>query len=83
MEPTTAVAKWGNALAIRIPKSVVEQAHLCEGDAVQFKVEDPGVISVVRVNRAEPTLDDLLASVIPQNRHEETDWGPRRGKEVW
>ena len=79
---TTAVAKWGNAPAIRIPKSVMQKAGLHEGDAVNFDVQAPGII-VVRVARVQPTLDDLLAGVTPENRHSETEWGRPRGNEVW
>ncbi|HLH03162.1 MAG TPA: AbrB/MazE/SpoVT family DNA-binding domain-containing protein [Bryobacteraceae bacterium] len=41
--PVTAVAKWGNAPAIRIPKSVMQEAELHEGDAIDFEVQEPGV----------------------------------------
>jgi antitoxin MazE len=78
----TAVAKWGNAPAIRIPKSVMQKANLHEGDAVDFEVEAPGVI-VVRAARIQPTLEDLVAGITPRNRHGETDWGTLRGNEVW
>ncbi len=77
-----AVAKWGNAPAIRIPKSVMEKANLREGDAVDFEVERPGVI-IVRAARVQRTLEDLVAGITPQNRHGETDWGKPKGNEVW
>lgn len=78
----TAVAKWGNAPAIRIPKSVMQKANLHEGDAVNFEVKAPGVI-IVRASRTQPALDDLVAGITPKNRHHETDWGKPRGNEVW
>ena len=28
------------------------------------------------------TLDEMCASITPENRHEETDWGPDVGKEI-
>jgi len=79
---STAVAKWGNAPAIRIPKSLMQKADLHEGDAVDLEVEGPGVI-VVRAARIRPTLEDLVAGITPQNRHGETDWGRAKGNEVW
>ena len=78
----TIVAKWGNAPAIRIPKSVMEQANLHEGDAVNFEVEAPGVI-VVRAAVVQRSLEELVAEITPQNRHSETDWGKPQGNEVW
>ncbi len=80
--PGTSVAKWGNAPAIRIPKSVMQKANLHEGDAVDFEVKAPGVI-VVRVARSRPALEDLVAGITPKNRHGETDWGKPRGNEAW
>ena len=29
------------------------------------------------------TLDELVAGITPDNRHEEIDWGPPVGNEVW
>jgi antitoxin HicB len=29
------------------------------------------------------TLDELAERITPENRHEETDWGPPEGREVW
>lgn len=78
----TAVAKWGNAPAIRIPKSIMQKASLHEGDAVEFEVEGPGVI-IVRAARIQLILEDLVAGITPQNRHRETDWGKPKGNEVW
>lgn len=82
MAHTTAVARWGNAPAIRLPKAVMHKASLQEGDAVEFEVQAPGVI-VVRAARIRPTLEDLVARMKPKNRHGETDWGKPRGNEVW
>lgn len=78
----TTVAKWGNAPAIRLPKSVMQKANLHEGDAVDFEVEGPGVI-VVRATRAQRTLEDLVAGITARNRHQETDWGKPKGHEAW
>jgi antitoxin MazE len=82
MASVTAVAEWGNARAIRIPKSVLQKANLREGDAVVFEVKKPGII-VVRAVRTQPALEDLVAGITPQNRHGETGWGKPRGNEVW
>ncbi|MGC1898616.1 MAG: AbrB/MazE/SpoVT family DNA-binding domain-containing protein [Pseudolabrys sp.] len=34
------VAKWGNSLAIRLPRSVVEVLGLKEGDSIEIHVAD-------------------------------------------
>jgi antitoxin MazE len=78
--PKAQLAKWGNSLAVRIPKAVAEQARLQEGDsivieAVQGRIE-------LRPAARIPTLEELVAQITLENRHEETDWGPDVGKEI-
>ncbi len=77
--PKAQMAKWGNSLAVRIPKEVAEQARLKEGDAVEIKAAK-GKIEVCRAERI-PTLEELVAQITPENRYPETDWGPDIGRE--
>ena len=67
------IAKWGNSLAIRIPKAIAKQASLAEGDAVKLTLDREGSI-VVRPARRRYELSDLVAGITPQNRHRLTDW---------
>lgn len=78
---TATIRKWGNSLALRLPRAVAQQINVSEGQSVELKVTADKLI--VRPARRRPTLDELLAKVTPQNIHPETDWGPPRGKEVW
>jgi antitoxin MazE len=78
----TQLAKWGNSLAVRIPKSVVGTARLQEGDEVTLAVGKGGAI-VMRPARRKYRLDELVSKITAKNRHDETDWGPQVGKEAW
>ena len=78
----TQLAKWGNSLAVRIPKSVVGTARLQEGDEVTLAVGKGGAI-VMRPARRKYRLDELVSKITARNRHDETDWGPQLGKEAW
>ncbi len=78
----TQLAKWGNSLAVRIPKSVVGTARLREGDEVTLAVSKGGAI-VMRPARRKYRLDELVSKITARNRHDETDWGPQVGKEAW
>jgi len=78
--PKAQVAKWGNSLAVRIPKSVAEQARLREGDPIMIEALD-GHVELHPAERI-PTLEELVARITPENRHKETDWGHDRGKEI-
>jgi antitoxin MazE len=72
--------KWGNSLAVRIPKPVAEKAHMREGDPI-FVEARKGRVEIRSVDRI-PTLEELVAQITPENRYEETDWGRDVGKEV-
>ncbi|MEY2394850.1 MAG: antitoxin MazE [Acidobacteriaceae bacterium] len=78
--PKAQIAKWGNSLAVRIPKAVAEQARLQEGDAILIEVLE-GHIEVRPAERI-PTLEELVAQITPESRHGETDWGTDVGKEI-
>ena len=78
--PKAQVVKWGNSLAVRIPKTVAEQARMKEGDAILIRAAR-GRIELRRSEKI-PTLEELVAKITPENRYEETSWGRDRGKEV-
>ena len=76
----THVQKWGNSLALRIPRGVVAEAGLAEGAPVELTVEG-GRLVVVPALR--PTLNALLADVTEDNLHAVVDTGPAVGDEAW
>ena len=78
--PKAQVVKWGNSLAVRIPKPVAEKAGVAEGDPVILEAER-GEIKLVRSERI-PTLKELVSQITPQNRYEEISMGAERGKEI-
>jgi antitoxin MazE len=78
--PKARVVKWGNSLAVRIPKTVAEQARLQEGDPILIEARDGRV--ELRPTERIPTLEELVAQITPQNRHKELDCGPPVGKEI-
>lgn len=73
------VQKWGNSLAIRIPKALAREAGLAEGTPVDFSVDEDAVI--IRPKRY--SLEKLLAQVTPENLHPETATGKPVGREAW
>ena len=74
------IVKWGNSLAVRIPKLVAEKAEVEEGDAIVLEAAR-GQIRLVRRERV-PTLKELVAQITPENRHEEISAGQERGREI-
>ena len=78
----TTIQKWGNSLAVRIPKAFVKEAHVAYGTAVDLSVNDG---KIVIDPHAEPAyrLEDLLKGVTKRNLHAEVDTGAAIGREVW
>ena len=76
------VQKWGNSLALRIPRSFAIEAGLSQDSPVELKLEK-GRIVITPVTVGEPRLEDLLAAVTPENIHAEVDSGDAVGREVW
>lgn len=81
MATTTRIAKWGNSLGLRLPKSVALEAQVDEGDTVDVSVKNGAI--VIRPSRATYSLERLVSRITPRNRHDETDWGVRVGGESW
>ena len=82
MPNETAVSKWGNSLAVRIPLAIAREAGLSEGDSVALTLDPEGAI-VLRPSRRRYDLAELVSRITPKNRHHETDWGRKRGRESW
>jgi antitoxin MazE len=78
----TRVQKWGNSLAVRIPKSLASEAHLGQDSEVEMSLVDDRIV-LVAVPVPAPTLDELLAGVTPANLHGELDTGAPVGNEAW
>lgn len=81
-----AFQKWGNSLALRVPKLIAQEIGATDGKTAEMSVRDGKlVIEVTKPKRRKRryTLDELVAGITPENRHQELDWGPPVGNEVW
>lgn len=75
------ISKWGNSLALRLPRRVADEIRLVEGMPVNVEVED-GSLRVTPARRRFK-LTDLLQG---EHKHEKTgeiDWGKPVGEEAW
>ena len=76
------IQKWGNSLAVRIPKVFAEDAHIENGTEVEISREGTS-IRLKKVQRTAPTLDELVSAITETNRHAEVDFGSAEGAEAW
>jgi antitoxin MazE len=78
--------KWGNSLALRIPKAFAQEIGASVGKAANMEVRDGKLvveIAKAKSRRRRFKLEQLVAGITPENRHRELEWGPRVGNEVW
>ncbi len=78
----TRIQRWGNSLALRIPKSFATEIGLNQDSSVEISLMD-GRLVVVPVAKQKLTLEKLLAQVTDQNLHREVDTGVTVGRETW
>ena len=76
------VQKWGNSLALRIPKPFAEDTEVQEGTIVDLSVAE-GKLVVAPVRKKKATLKQMLAKVHRSNLHGEIHSGPAVGQESW
>jgi len=78
----TRIQRWGNSLAIRIPRAYVADSHLEENMTVEITQEDGHLVITPQPARRW-SLAALLAGVTPDNIHREVETGPSVGNEEW
>jgi antitoxin MazE len=78
----TKVQKWGNSLALRIPKTFALDAQLENDSVVEISLVD-GQIVITPVSTSTWTLEELLSGVKSDNLHHEVDSGDAMGNEIW
>ena len=76
------IQKWGNSLALRIPKSFAAHSNIEQGSVVDLSL-DNGRMIVEPEKEQKYSLEELLAQVTRNNLHSEIDFGEAVGKEVW
>lgn len=78
----TAVRRWGNSLALRIPRAYASEVRISEGSKVELTMKS-GSLVVRPISRQRHSLAELLRRVTPANRHESISTGAHVGQESW
>ena len=79
-------SKWGNSLAVRIPKALADAVKARDGKRAELKVENGALVlrPISRPGRKPKyTIEELIDGMTRDNVPEEIDWGSRRGNEAW
>jgi len=75
----TRIQKWGNSLALCIPKSFALEEGFGQDSPVEGTLEE----GHRPIHEPAFTLEELIAGVTDENIHAEFDTGPAVGNEVW
>ena len=78
----TQVQKWGNSLAVRIPKAFATDLGLDQDSTIDLTLEE-GCLVLKPTARPKYELKSLLSQVTEDNRHDEYDFGGPTGSEQW
>ena len=77
---TVAIKKWGNSLALRIPKDIAQTLHIENNSNLELSIKDGALV-------IEPQKSTLLESLVSRidadNLHTEIDTGKAVGNEEW
>ena len=77
----TKIQKWGNSLAIRIPKPIAKDSNIDTGSVVELRLAKGSVV-ITPVKGPEYSLRRLLAAITDENRHGEIETRDAVGREL-
>lgn len=76
------VQKWGNSLALRIPRALAMESHITQGVEVELALID-GKLVIEPISPPRYTLNTLLAEITSENIHPAVETEPAVGQETW
>lgn len=91
----THINSWGNSLAVRLPKYILDLYGLSKGAAMDLSVTEEGIllspkktkdpISEMLQMTADIDIEKMCSAITDKNRPspEDFDWGKPVGKEIW
>jgi len=78
----TTIQKWGNSQGIRLPKIILENVNMKEGESVEIITYDDTIV-IKRAPGNRKTIIELFAGYEGDYIPEEIDWGEPVGGEIW
>lgn len=80
---TVTIARWGNSLGMRIPKGVIEQENIKEGDRMMIEASE-GTLVIHKIRTIKKyKLQHIIGSFQPVEEAPEVKWGAPQGREEW
>ncbi|MCZ7602197.1 MAG: AbrB/MazE/SpoVT family DNA-binding domain-containing protein [Melioribacteraceae bacterium] len=76
------IQKWGNSLALRIPKAFAFQSKIYEEEFVELKLEKNRLV-IEPIKEKKYSLKKMIDDIESLNLHDEIEFGKSTGNEVW
>lgn len=76
------ITKWGNSLAVRLPKYLCDDLDLSNGSAVDIQESDDGLSIIITAKKERKTIDELFEGY-DGPKLKEVDFGEPEGREAW
>ncbi len=77
---TIAVKKWGNSLALRIPKDIAKSMQVDVNSLLDLELSKDGLLLKPQ---KKSRLEELVSKIDETNLHSEINTGRRVGSEEW
>ncbi len=77
---TVALKKWGNSLALRIPKDILNTLSINENSIMELSVNN-GMLTIKP--KSNTLLETLVSQINSENLHKEIETGGSVGNEEW
>jgi antitoxin MazE len=75
------IRRWGNSLALRIPRGYAAKTRISEGSAVELTFKS-GALVIRPIVANHYSLNELLKRVTATNRHDSIGTGEAVGQEI-
>ncbi len=78
------ISKWGNSLAVRLPKALTDELGLKAGDEVSMVAQPDGTIALAKDERRARAIERFQARAwpLPPNYKFDRDEANERGRDV-
>ena len=76
------IQKWGNSQGVRLPKVLLDDLNMREGNEVEIFTQDGNII-IKHATGKRKNIQDLFAGYDGDYIPKEIDWGKPVGGEKW
>lgn len=82
--PKITLTKWGNSIGIRIPSTIIKEAHLYPGEELEIKADEKGVLTLTPLkSQQEGWLEQFNAAADLNHEDDHSDISNDFDRDEW